>query len=110
MLVLKCPVCAKKIVWDDFQPTEIRCPGCGENINVHSSLKKNIELRDIGADSKIFYCPKCNERLSRRWFVKCPRCNRLVFGSFSIPSKLPFLLVMIVSYIVFSIYYMMYLH
>jgi len=108
MLVIKCPMCGKKTVWDDFQPTDIRCGGCGERLNMHREFKKNIELRELGEQGKIFKCPHCRAIVSRRWFIQCKQCNYWLFGPFSFNGKWPFILGVAIVYIIFSIFYLIY--
>ena len=110
MFIVKCPTCGKKIVWDDFQPTDIRCSKCGERLNVHNELKRNIDLREQGETGKILYCPRCRGLIKRRWFMKCPHCNYWLFGPFSFYDKLALALLIGMAYIVFSVIYLVYFH
>jgi DNA-directed RNA polymerase subunit RPC12/RpoP len=109
MLVIKCPICGKRIVWDDFQPTDIRCSSCGERLNIHREFKKNIDLRNQTDAGKIFKCPRCRGIISRRWFMQCPHCRYWLFGPFSFHGKWPFVLMVALVYIIFSVLYLVYI-
>ncbi|MGC9324620.1 MAG: hypothetical protein ACP5G0_07715 [Desulfomonilia bacterium] len=108
MLVVKCPLCGKRIIWDDFQPTEIVCPQCGERLDLHRSFKKNIELREMAEGKKIRYCPHCSERVSRLWFIKCRSCGYWLFGPITFHGKWPFILALIAGYLALTLYYVVY--
>lgn len=109
MLVITCPTCGKKIVWDDFQPTEIRCSKCGEHLNLHREFKKNIEMRDQADKGRIIHCPRCRGIVNRRWFIRCTHCGYWLFGPFSFHGKWPFILMLALVYLVFSAIYAIYL-
>jgi uncharacterized protein (DUF983 family) len=110
MFVVKCPTCGKKTVWDDFQPTDIRCGKCGERLNVHKELKRNISVREQTDVGIINYCPHCRGVVRRRWFIKCPNCNYWLLGPFSFYDKLAVTLLIGVVYIIFSVIYLVYFH
>lgn len=110
MLTIKCPTCGKKTVWDDFQPTDIRCAKCGERLNIHRELKRNIEIREYGEPGKRFYCPRCKGVINRRWFLKCPHCSYWLFGPFAFYDKLAAALLIGVAYIALSVVYLIYFH
>jgi DNA-directed RNA polymerase subunit RPC12/RpoP len=109
MLVIKCSRCGKSVVWDDFQPTEIRCSKCGEYLNVHREFKKNIELRDQTGKGKIVYCPRCRGIVRRRWFIQCPHCGYWLIGPLSFHGKWPFVIIVAIAYLIFAALYALYL-
>lgn len=109
MIVMKCPECGKKVVWDDFQPTDIRCPGCGKDLNVHACLKKNIELRELTQGKRIRHCSRCNGIVPRRWFTRCPHCGYWLFGPVSFHGNWPFFLGLAFIYLMFTLYYVIYI-
>ncbi|HOJ15464.1 MAG TPA: hypothetical protein PLS81_03155 [Deltaproteobacteria bacterium] len=110
MMTVTCPTCGKKIVWDDFQPLEIKCSKCGERLNLHREFRRNIEIREHGLPGRRFSCPRCRTVISRRWFVKCPGCNYWVFGPFVFYDKLAAALLIGIAYVVFSAIYLIYFH
>jgi len=109
MIVMKCQTCGKKMVWDDFQPPDVRCTGCGEYLNVHASLRKNIELREMAQGKKIRYCSHCNGIVSRRWFIRCPHCRYWLFGPAYFHGNWPFILGLALIYLMFTAYYIAYI-
>lgn len=110
MIVMKCPSCGKKVVWDDFQPVDIRCPNCGETLNVHSSLRKNLELRELGQGKTIRYCPHCKGIVTRRWFIRCPHCRYWLFGPAYFHGNWPFILGLALVYSIVTLYYVLCVH
>ncbi|HDP24341.1 MAG TPA: hypothetical protein ENN34_02750 [Deltaproteobacteria bacterium] len=110
MLVVKCPQCGKKIVWDDFQPVAFACPRCGERLNLHTSLKKNIEQREMSQQGTIRLCPHCEGIVSRRWFIRCPHCSYWLFGPVRFHGRWPFIMALVASYIAVTVYYVLYVH
>ncbi|HPC47890.1 MAG TPA: hypothetical protein PLW83_07575 [Deltaproteobacteria bacterium] len=110
MITVTCPSCGRKVVWDDFQPMEIRCTKCGEKINVHREFRRNIEIREHGRPGVRLYCPRCRSVVPRRWFVRCPSCHYWVFGPLVFYDKLAAALLIGIAYIVLSAIYLIYFH
>lgn len=110
MITIKCPACGNKMVWDDFQPVDIKCTKCGERMNLHRELKRNIEVREHGEPGLLYYCPRCRGVIGRRWFLKCPKCNYWVFGPFVFYDKLAVALLIGIAYLAFSAVYLIYFH
>ncbi len=108
MIVIKCPTCGKKVVWDDFQPGVVKCPKCRQDISMMDSFKESIRIREFGEDQKKERCPYCKGDISRRWFVKCPKCSRFVFGNFSFSGKWPFMIGLAILYLLFSLFFYYY--
>ncbi len=109
MIVIKCPTCGNKIVWDDFQPMDIMCPNCRHNVNLRTSFKENIRIREMGPIGDVCCCPRCDTIVSRRWFVRCEKCGYWLFGPVSFHGNWPFILGLGIMYIMFSIYYLLYI-
>lgn len=110
MITITCPSCGKKLVWDDFQPLQIRCTKCGERINVHKAFKQNIHVREHGSTRGRIVCPHCRAVIPRRWFVKCPSCGYWVFGKAAFYDKLATVILIGIAYIIFSAVYLIYFH
>lgn len=109
MITITCKTCGKKIVWDDYNLTDIRCPKCREKINVHESFRRNIEIREQIAEAGVKRCPSCGAVISRLWFITCPGCNRWIFGTRSINGKWFTALVFFILYLIFSAIFIVYL-
>jgi len=109
MITITCPVCGTKVVWDDFQPSDIRCPKCRENLNLHRSLKDNLERREMEATGRKYHCPHCYGLVYRRWFIKCPHCGYWLFGKFNFHGKWYFIVSVIIAYLAFSAYFLIYI-
>lgn len=110
MLKITCKICGTPFVWDDFKPTDIKCPRCGEKLNVHASLKDNIEYRERGAAAKVKRCPSCKEIVTRLWFIRCPECRRWIFSKYAISGKWFAFLALITAYLMISATYFIYFH
>jgi phage FluMu protein Com len=110
MIVMKCQSCGKKVVWDDFQPMDVRCPHCRADLNVRTSLKQNILDRELEEGRKFYYCPHCKGLVPRRWFIRCSHCQHLLFGPASFSGKWPFILGVAIVYLMFTLYYVIYIH
>lgn len=108
MIVIKCPMCGKKVVWDDYQPMQIKCPKCRHDLDVRSSYKENIRVRVEGEGPKIYRCPKCKALIRRRWFVQCGECGRFILGPVSFSGKWPFVLAVTAGYLAVTAYYWLY--
>jgi phage FluMu protein Com len=110
MIVMKCQSCGKKVVWDDFQPMDIKCPNCRADLNVRTSLKQNIRDREVHNSRKLYYCPHCKGLVPRRWFIRCAHCQHWLFGPASFSGKWPFILGVAIIYLLFTVYYVIYIH
>ncbi|HQH99949.1 MAG TPA: zf-TFIIB domain-containing protein [Deltaproteobacteria bacterium] len=108
MIVMKCPKCGRKVVWDDFQPMDIKCPGCRADLNVRTSLRESIERRRLQSGEKIHYCPRCKGIVPRRWFTRCPKCRYWLFGPVTFHGNWPFVIGISVIYLIFALYYAMF--
>lgn len=109
MIVMKCPTCGKKVVWDDFQPMNIKCPSCRHDLSVRTSLKESIERRKLQSGEKIHYCPRCKGIVSRTWFARCPKCRYWLFGPVNFHGNWPFFIGLSIIYLLFSLYYAFYI-
>lgn len=109
MIVIKCPACGKKVVWDDFQPLSVNCPQCRQDLNVRTSLKESIERRMDPAGKKILRCPHCSGIVSGRWLTKCEKCGYRIVGPWSFSSWWPFSIALAVAYLMFALYYVLYI-
>ena len=110
MIVVKCRTCGKKILWDDFQPMKISCPNCRADVYVRTSLRQNIQERELKEGRKAHYCPHCEGLVPRRWFARCPHCRYWLFGPASFSGTWPFVLGLAVLYLMFTVYYLLYIH
>lgn len=110
MLRMTCKICGTKTTWDDFKPTDIKCPSCGEKLNVHASFKENIEYRERAETAMLRRCPSCNEVVRRLWFIRCPQCRRWIFGSRAISGKWFSASMLIVAYLLLSLMYFLHFH
>ncbi len=109
MVTVRCPTCGKTIIWDDFQPTTIKCTGCGESFDVRQGLKDNILRREQEAGKEIYCCPHCRGRISRRWFIRCPSCNRYIFGRFTIHKNWLWVFACVAGYLLLTYYYIVFI-
>lgn len=109
MIAIMCPKCGKKVIWDDFQPMDIKCPKCRQDLNLRASFKENIRVREMGPDKDVCRCPHCKNIVPRRWFIKCSECGYLLFGPASFSGKWPFVLGVATVYILFTIYYLVFI-
>ncbi|HPW69040.1 MAG: hypothetical protein WDA72_02455 [Desulfomonilia bacterium] len=111
MIVITCHSCGKKVVWDDFQPMHVKCPSCRADLNVKASLQQNIRDREMPQEGgKIYRCPHCKGLVPRRWFVQCRHCSHWLFGPASFSGKWPFILGAAIVYLLFTVYYVLYIH
>lgn len=109
MIVMKCPTCGKNVVWDDFQPMNVRCPKCKTDLNVRTSLKESIERRNGQLKAKVYTCPQCKSIIPRRWFIRCRKCEYWLFGPVYFHGRWPFILGISIVYLLFSLYYALYI-
>ena len=107
MLVVTCSKCGKKIVWDDFQSTEIRCPRCGSRFTVHNSLKQNVAERERIEKKKTAHCPGCGAYVASRWFRVCPDCGRVLLGPWAVSRKWLGIMAIAAAYIILTLYYLL---
>ncbi len=110
MIVIKCHSCGKKVVWDDFQPMHVKCPNCRTDLSVKASLQQNIRDREIQEGRKFYHCPHCKGLVPRRWFIRCRHCHYWLFGPASFSGKWPFILGAAIVYLLFTAYYVLYIH
>ena len=105
MIVIKSPMCGNKVVWDDYQPMDIKCPKCRHDLNMRASYKENIRIRVEGEGPTIYRCPKCRGVIPRRWFVQCKECDRIIIGPVSFSGKWPFVVALVTGYLAITAYY-----
>lgn len=105
MLKVKCRTCGKETIWNDFQESTVKCPKCGDPINLHKSFKDNINLREFGEEKKKHRCPKCKNIITRKYIVKCPSCGRWVIGKYSMSGKWFVFTIIVIIYLLVSIIY-----
>lgn len=110
MMTVTCKMCGKKIVWDDFKAIDFKCPRCGERLNMHQSIRENIERREQGEALKLLHCPGCDGIVNRLWFIRCPHCKQWLFGGRAISGKWFVTFIILLCYIFFSLYYFIYIH
>lgn len=110
MFKITCRICGTHTIWDDFKPTDIKCPRCGEQLNVHASFKENIEQRESGEAALVQRCPSCQAIVSRRWLIRCPQCRLWIFGSRAVSGKWFAAFVLIAAYLLLSIMYFLHFH
>lgn len=108
MIVMKCTTCGRNVVWDDFQPMNVRCPNCKSNLNVRTSLRENLERRKLQSGVKIYTCPRCKSIVPRRWFIQCRKCEYWLFGPLTFHGRWPFVLGLSIIYLLFALYYAIY--
>lgn len=107
MIVVTCENCGRKIIWDDFQPTAIRCPNCDRLIDVHQSLRRNLTERARIEKQAFFRCAGCGAYVAARWFRACPECHRIMLGGWAVHRKWLGAFVLGVAYVIFTLCYLL---
>ena len=110
MLRITCKICGTQTTWDDYKPAQIKCPRCGEKLNIHRALRDNIEYREQVEAARFKHCPFCNEIVSRLWFIRCSGCRRWIFGRRAISGKWFAAIALVIAYLAISTMYFMYFY
>jgi len=108
MLRMTCKICGTQTTWDDYRPENIKCPRCGERLNVHTAFKNNIEYREQIEAARFKRCPFCKEIVRRLWFIRCHSCHRWIFGRRAISGKWFAAIALVTAYLALSSIYFMY--
>lgn len=66
---------AEKGLWDAFMCSYRYCPNCGAKMDENEV--ENLECCSCG-DRK--YCPEVEKDENGKWFVRCHKCHRIVWG------------------------------
>lgn len=105
MITVTCPCCGRRVTWNDFQAEDFCCPDCETPLNLRSSLRQNLDTRQQDEIGDEICCPRCGERIPRRWLVRCPGCRYYVWGSRTMHRRWPVIMLMLLGYLTLTYYY-----